>query len=609
MFLRKIDMISPPITLSYKGEDKHSSIFSGILTAIAYIIVFIFGVYYALEFINRENPTAYFFNRYIEDAGTFPLNASSMFNFIQLIHTDSNKPVAMDFTAFRIVGFDEVQPDTYTHSDDKTTEAKRQPIEFNHWLYGPCNNSSDTAGIGHLIDFDYFEQSACIRKYYDKSAGKYYNTGDPKFKWPVILKGCSHPDRTYYGVIVEKCVDDESHKLSGYEKCKTDDEINAIIKQHSIYMQLIDQFSDILNYKNPFRKYFYTVTNSLDETIFGINHLNFNPATTVTHNGFFFDNIVTEHSYFFTQNSQQVISTNTQKCLNGFFFWMQNTLQYYERNYKRLQDIFSDIGGISSIVLVMAEIINSLVSGYIVLYDTEDLIFSTEDKNNFNNSLKRTPTIFKKHNQIMNNPPRRQFNNYNQQQQQQPQSSSNYQRLLKDGVVIYQNSKVKDEKQEQYNNLFEKRNNMISNKYQGNFTYKNTEKEQIYQQTNSRRNIFNRNAGNNNIRQYRGKGGLESQKIYNDKRFDKEIEEEGDDQKKEKTIKKITWFDFVKFIVCCGKYSPKLTYYDDFRNEILSEENLVQNYLNIYKLLKANNIETKNSIQDIKMSIMDNEVK
>ena len=166
---------------------------------------------------------------------------------------------------------------------------------------------------------------------------------------------------------------------------------------------------------------------------------------------------------------------------------MNVLLQYYERNYKRLQDIFSDIGGISSIVLVMAEIINSLVSGYIVLYDTEDLIFSTEDKNNFNNSLKRTPTIFKKHNQIMNNPPRRQFNNYNQQQ---PQSSSNYQRLLKDGVVIYQNSKVKDEKQEQYNNLFEKRNNMISNKYQGNFTYKNTEKEQINQQTNSRRNIF-----------------------------------------------------------------------------------------------------------------------
>ena len=47
----------------------------------------------------------------------------------------------------------------------------------------------------------------------------------------------------------------------------------------------------------------------------------------------------------------------------------------------------------------------------------------------------------------------------------------------------------------------------------------------------------------------------------------------------------------MKFIICCRKYNLKLSYYDDFRNEIISEENLVQSYLNIYKLLKACNIE------------------
>ena len=87
MFLKKFDMLSPPITLYYKGDDKHSSIFSAVLSIVAYTIVFTFGVYYALEFINRENPTAYFFNRYIEDAGEFPLNASSMFGFLQFVDT------------------------------------------------------------------------------------------------------------------------------------------------------------------------------------------------------------------------------------------------------------------------------------------------------------------------------------------------------------------------------------------------------------------------------------------------------------------------------------------------------------------------------------------
>ena len=43
-----MDMISPAITLNYKGDNKHSSIISGVLSGIAYIIIFIFGVYYVL---------------------------------------------------------------------------------------------------------------------------------------------------------------------------------------------------------------------------------------------------------------------------------------------------------------------------------------------------------------------------------------------------------------------------------------------------------------------------------------------------------------------------------------------------------------------------------
>ena len=592
MFLKKFDMLSPPITLYYKGDDKHPSIFSALLTIVAYTIVFIFGVYYALEFINRENPTAYFFNRYVEDAGEFPLNASSMFAFVQFVDTYTNKPAPIDFSAFRILGFDEVQADTYILDEAHESPKQRHPEEFNHWLYGPCNNDTDTEGIGYLIDFDYFEQSACIRKYYDKSKGVYYNTGDPNFKWPVILRGCSHPDRTYYGIIMEKCTEDVAHAKSGYAACKTDDQIKAIIPTISINLQLIDQYADVLNYETPFKKYFYTVTGGITNDYYGINHINFNPAMMVTHNGIFFDNVIEEPSYFFTQNQQGSFSKDTFRALNGFYFWMQNTLQYYERNYKRLQDILSDIGGISSIVLTVAEIINALCSGYIILLDTEDLVLSSEQKNFNKNNLSRRPTIFKKADNILN-PPKRQYYNYNYNNNDQ-QLSSNYQRLMKDGVDVYQNSNINDEKQEQFKNLYLKRNNILNNYFLGN----KDDENQISQKVDRRPNrggrpvIRGNNINNNNIRPYRGRN---DKKANNNKNTINKFVTEKNDENIKMEKQNFSWFAYMKFLICCGRNSPKIQYYDDFRNEIISEENILQYHLDIYKLLKACNIE-RNSV-------------
>ena len=82
MFIRKLDLLSPAITLYYKGIKSHSSIFSGILTIIVYTICFIFALFYSFRFIKKLNPQFYHYNRYVEDAGEFIVNSSSMFNFI-----------------------------------------------------------------------------------------------------------------------------------------------------------------------------------------------------------------------------------------------------------------------------------------------------------------------------------------------------------------------------------------------------------------------------------------------------------------------------------------------------------------------------------------------
>ena len=81
-----------------------------------------------------------------------------------------------------------------------------------------------------------------------------------------------------------------------------------------------------------------------------------------------------EGNPLYNEDGSKIIkSTGIVSC---FYFWMQNRLQYYERNYKRLQDIMSDIGGLSRVVLIIAIFINALVSNYVILLDTEDLALS-----------------------------------------------------------------------------------------------------------------------------------------------------------------------------------------------------------------------------------------
>ena len=602
MFLKKLDMLSPPITLFFKEEGQHSSIFSGILTSIAYILVFVAGVYYALEFINKESPKAYFFNRYIEDAGTFPVNASSMFNFIQIADTRTNDEIPFDFSIFRAVGFDDVYSEEYMNDPNIIYEK-------DHWVYGYCNNDSDTKGIGYLIDFNYYDKSACIRKYYNKNEKRYYNTDEEGFRWPIIKKGCSNPKRTYYGIVIQRCDQASDLLKSQGDECKSEDEITQYLNKVSLKYQLIDHYADMLNYKMPFTKYFYEVTSAITNGIYITNHLNFNPANMLTHNGIFFDNQVQERSYFFTQNEKHTVDQTSlppgqtlHGCLIGIYFWMQNTLQYYERNYDRLQDVLSDIGGISSIVVTIAYLINLLVNNYIILIDTEDFVLSTEQENYLKRNDSKKPTIFRKAKEIMF-PPRRTYamaerNSY-LEETPKDQQSSNYQRLMKDGVDIFQNNNLnlKEEKDEPYVNIYLRRNNVLNNYYQNkninqhtNFKNKNYDIREKEGSKEKNMRIYAKRGMQNyykKINYGEASSTFKKETNFKNSRIDKK---ESSDDSKPIEKQNFTWLKYIWYMICCGKNDKKIAYYETFRARIISEENIIQNYLDIYKLLKINNI-------------------
>ena len=86
--------------------------------------------------------------------------------------------------------------------------------------------------------------------------------------------------------------------------------------------------------------------------------------------------------------------------------------------------------------------------------------------------------------------------------------------------------------------------------------------------------------------------------IYNnnhEQKTMKTLKEEKNIERKNKSIKlnihklDFNFYDYMYYHLNCRKNKVDLKIYNDFRTKIISEENIIKNYLNVYFLLKINN--------------------
>ena len=91
MFLKKFDYISPEITLFYRGDDRHSSIPSAIISIVCLILILAMTIFVSLDFLLKKNPTAFYYHNYKNDLGIYFLNSSQFFHFISSILTQTLK--------------------------------------------------------------------------------------------------------------------------------------------------------------------------------------------------------------------------------------------------------------------------------------------------------------------------------------------------------------------------------------------------------------------------------------------------------------------------------------------------------------------------------------
>ena len=422
--MKNIDLLSPPITLFYFERRTHTSKIGGLLVIFFILLIFIyifFSLYYELS---HEKVTSVFYQKYMNDAGHYSFNSSSLFHFIQIVNTEKgNIKDEYNHKNLRIYTIPSLNCDN--ESVLETTD---------HWLFDTCEEGEDNKVIDKslFINIKNFSNGACIRYFYNSSEKQYFSTDNPNFKWPNLEHGVSNNKNIYINTIVTKCSNTStSVKILGY--CNSEDEINKYLKDHqAVYLYFIDNLIDVTNYHKPLQTYFYPVNSNLGKGITYVdNYIHFSPIKLYSNEGLLINRKKLLNSLSFDQNrkGEAKNSENSAVILVKYHHLLQNNVHIYERSYNNLFDIFSQIGGVVQMLFYIFYGINYLYNRYIILNDTNDIffkiekggnkininmhdlkkiLFGAEDSNNYNSTKKVRPitgnrTIDNKNNNLNKN--------------------------------------------------------------------------------------------------------------------------------------------------------------------------------------------------------------
>ena len=524
MFIKRLDFLSPPITFYHQGLLFHSSYVSGILSIISIILIIILTVHYSKELIEKKDPKYFSYNTFIEDSGIFPLNTSSLFHFISLAPKENfliNDGI--DLSLFRIIGLEDYF-EIYLNDNNLS--------HYNHWLYGKCNSIIDPIGIENLIQYDFFEKSVCIRKYFNKEEQKYYDIGDSKFRWPVIAHGIINNNTKLYNIIVGKCEENTLNLIlgEGYQ-CKNESEFK--FNQNytffgEIVLFIINHYADFSNYTNPFIKYIELIGNALSNKLYSVNHIYFNPSVIKTYNGLISDGFIEKNAPIYERHDVYSFDRENKDIYSVFVVWLKNKLYISERSYRKLQDVISSVGGVYQSITIIAVYINTLYNKFIILSDTEILLhsFIHLEKNNHE---------FKK----------------------------------------------KEHKNQKIRNLKDINNDKIDNNAAKTLHKESNIAEKIKNNKKDKK-VNESSYTNNNLSASKEKVNINSEKLNykaNNQKFSN-IE----------TTKKLeltNFFYYLIFLITCRKKKNYFNFYREFRMKIISEEHLIRNHLHIYNLLRV----------------------
>jgi len=155
----------------------------------------------------------------------------SIFHYINIINKIPNQRL------IQIYGLSNIQLNKI--NDD----GKRE--NFDHYIYSFCTEDMKKyikKEITEIIDDKiYFNFSFCIESFYNSTSKEIIKYNEKDFIYPTISSGMSNPNRTYYGIIAQKCVNSTLNNFS----CESPEKIEKFISGINFDFRVINYDVDI----------------------------------------------------------------------------------------------------------------------------------------------------------------------------------------------------------------------------------------------------------------------------------------------------------------------------------------------------------------------------
>ena len=379
MFLYNFDFFSPEITLFFHGKTSHSSILSSLISIIFSILMIIFIIMLSIDFLFKKNPISFYYNKYEDDIGTVYLNNDELFHFVFFSNTNYLNHYENYLNIIGIEQYENIFLENFNLSN------------YDFYVYDKCEyenykNITKEMDEQNRILFNY---SFCIKSFYNKTSHSFIDKNDHHFIYPKMKHGASKLSFVPYGIYFIKCQNNSI--LNKGNVCKSENVIiDYIVNQLvSFGLGFINYEYDLTNYKNPINKNFFNIFNYFSLNTYASNNLNFHITKLKTTSGIFFDSISQIKSLKYDYNEK-----NTYMNFNIFGsinFWVQNTVDIYDRSYKKIQDIAGGVDGIIQIIMLIIKFFNIIIlNDYQVINDFNKEIEKNIKKSylNLNNSTK-----------------------------------------------------------------------------------------------------------------------------------------------------------------------------------------------------------------------------